>query len=437
MEPNAPPIRPNNIVVALGSYQSGSDRMRILYILPHYGQSAMGNRIHTELIDEWRSEGVEVEILSFSAEIRQPTRTIEEGIVVHRLPASGSLSAKIANALSARIFPYPYLASVVAGFRRFFAKHTYDLCHIETAFPLAWAAVLAGKQVPPLALTLPGADVMAEPEFDYGYARFRIVRAILPIVFRRVLVIRADSPQIREAAIALGAEPDKVIAIPYNITNSSFPPAGEDIGMLRARSRAALVARYNLDPQRPIVVGLNRLHPFKGMVYLVEAVPYVRSAGIEPQVLIVGPNRTTPRFGDYGAFLSRRAAELDVARYVLLTGGIPHTDVLTHLAGADVAVVPSVAEAFSRVVIEACAVGTPPVVTRTTGASEYVAAACAGIVVEPRSGPAIGSALVKLLSDPVGWREYSKQAVSLAPAFSSARIAAALVNLYRSAMASH
>lgn len=410
--------------------------MRILYILPHYGQSAMGNRIHAELIEEWRNYGVDAEVLSFSASLRQPTRTVEEGIVVHRLPASGSWPAKVANTLTARIFPYPYLASVIMGFRRFFAEHTYDLCHIETAFPLAWAAVLAGKRVPPLALTLPGADVMAEPEFDYGYARFRSVRAILPIVFCRALVIRADSPQIREAAIALGAAPDKVKAIPYNITNSSFPPVGEDLDALRARSRAALVARYHLDPRRPIVVGLNRLHPFKGMAYLVEAVPTVRAAGIEPQVLIVGPNRATPRFGDYGAFLSRRAAELGVSNHVLLTGGVPHTEVLTHLAGADAAVVPSVAEAFSRVVIEACAVGTPPVVTRTTGASAYVAAARAGVVVEPRSGPAIGAALVELLENPVSWREYSTRAVTLAPAFSSARIAADLIDLYRAAMAS-
>jgi glycosyltransferase involved in cell wall biosynthesis len=85
-------------------------------------------------------------------------------------------------------------------------------------------------------------------------------------------------------------------------------------------------------------------------------------------------------------------------------------------------------------VIEACAVGTPPVVTRTTGASAYVAAAQAGIVVEPRSGPAIGEAIVTLLRDRAVWQAYSARAAALAPQFSSQRIATELSDLYRNAL---
>jgi glycosyltransferase involved in cell wall biosynthesis len=125
---------------------------------------------------------------------------------------------------------------------------------------------------------------------------------------------------------------------------------------------------------------------------------------------------------------------LGVAADVIFTGAIPHHDACTYLAGADVAVVPSVAESFSRVVIEACAVGTPPVVTRTTGASAYVAAAQAGIVVEPRSGPAIGEAIVTLLRDRAVWQAYSARAAALAPQFSSQRIATELSDLYRNAL---
>ncbi|WP_299645286.1 glycosyltransferase family 4 protein [uncultured Chloroflexus sp.] len=409
--------------------------MRILYILPRYDSAAMGNRIHTEVIQAWRELGIEAEVLSLATNQRRPTRVIEDGIVVHRLPSSGLLPIKVANRALAPIFPYPYLASAIVGLRRFFATApAFDLCHIETAFPLGFAAALAGHQTPPLAVTLPGADVMAEPEYDYGYARFRAVRAVLPYVFRRALVIRADSPQIRELAIGRGASPAKVTAIPYNITADSFPPAGEALADVRARSRAMLVARYQLDPQRPIIVSLNRLHPFKGIAYLVEAVPTMRAAGLAPQVLIVGPNRSTPQFGDYGAYLRRRAAELGVAADVLLTGAIPHHDALTYLAGADVVVVPSVAESFSRVVIEACAAGTPPVVTSTTGASAYVTAAQAGMVVQPRSGPAIGEAIVALLRDRATWEAHSTRAVALARQFSSQQIAADLAALYRAAL---
>ncbi|MEJ5346736.1 MAG: glycosyltransferase family 4 protein [Chloroflexus sp.] len=411
--------------------------MRILYILPRYDSAAMGNRIHTEVIHAWREAGITAEVLSLAANQAQPTRTVEDDIVVHRLPSRGTFVTQVANRVVNPLFAYPYLVSAIVGLRRFLATTPpFDLCHIETAFPLGVAALFAGRHAPPLAVTLPGADVMAEPEYDYGYARFRAVRAVLPLVFRRALVIRADSPQIRELAIARGAPPSKVTAIPYNITRDSFPPADMPLSEMRARSRAIIATHHGLDPERPIIVSLNRLHPFKGIAYLVEAVPTIRAAGLAPQVVIVGPNRSTPRFGDYGEFLRRRAQALGVAADVIFTGAIPHHDARTYLAGADVAVVPSVAESFSRVVIEACAVGTPPVVTRTTGASAYVAAAQAGIVVEPRSGPAIGEAIVSLLKDRAVWQAYSARAAALAPQFSSQRIATELADLYRNALRS-
>lgn len=408
--------------------------MRVLYCIPRYDSAAMGNRIHTEVIEVWRRRGVEAEVLALASGIARRTTSVEEGFTVHRLPVSGSAPLKLANRAVGSLLPYPYLAGAVLHYRRLLAERRYDLAHVETAFPLGLVAALAPReQSPPMALTLPGADIMAEPEFDYGYGRFRAVRALLPAIFRRAAVIRADSPQIKELAVRLGANPHKVRAIPYNITADSFPPPG-DLSAFRRRSRAVVVARHGLDPQLPIVVSLNRLHPFKGIAYLVDAVPRARALGVNPQVLIVGPSRATRSFGDYGQFLARRAEALGVADAVLLTGGIPHAEAITYLAAADVAVVPSVAESFSRVVVEAAAVGTPAVVTRTTGVSDYVAAHDAGKVVDPRSGASIAEALIDLLTDSDAWASYSRNAAAMAPAFSSERIADELLRLYGAAL---
>lgn len=405
--------------------------MRVLYFIPRYESAAMGNRIHTEVIAAWQGQGVTAEVITLAAGLPRLTSTVEEGIPVHRLPVSSGPWLKLLNRAVAALLPYPYLAGAAIWYRRFIRRHRFDLVHIETAFPLGLVAALApAGQSPPLAVTLPGADIMAEPEYDYGYGRFRMVRALLPRIFRRSRVIRADSPQIRDLAIRLGADPAKVTAIPYNITADSFPPQGADLAALRGQSRALLVGRHGLDPQRPILVSLNRLHPFKGIAYLVEALPGVRQAGLRAQLLIVGPNRSTPRFGDYGAHLQQRARELGVAEDVVMVGGVPHPEAIHYLAGSDVAIVPSVAESFSRVVVEAAAVGTPAVVTRTTGVSAYVAEHRAGIVVEPRSGAAIADALVRLLTDRAAWTEYSRRAAAMAPAFSSAHIAADLLRLY-------
>lgn len=443
MEPFAGPIRYMEYNPYVGPVSDGkmaamyaaSPSMRILYFIPRYDSAAMGNRIHTEVIAEWRAQGVRAEVLTLAAGIDRLQTSEEEGITVHRLPVSAGSPMKLANRALAAILPYPYLAGAIRHYRRFIAAARYDLVHIETAFPLGMVAALAPRRSsPPLAVTLPGADIMAEPAYDYGYGRFRSVRAALPTIFRRALVLRADSPQIRDLAVARGASPQKVVAIPYNITADSFPPPGVELGDLRRRSRAMLVERHRLDPDRPIVVSLNRLHPFKGIAYLVEAQAAARARGLRPQVLIVGPSRSTPRFGDYGAYLAHRAADLGVAEDVHLVGGIPHHEALAYLAGAEAAVVPSVAESFSRVVIEAAAVGTPPVVTRTTGASAYVAEQRAGLLVEPRSGESIAAALAILLDDAGAWAGYSRRAAAMAPSFSSARIAADLLSLYQGAL---
>ncbi len=404
--------------------------MRVLYCIPRYDSAAMGNRIHTEVIAEWHRHGVQAEVLALAAGIPGLRTTVEEGITVHRLPVSAGAVLKAANRMVAALLPYPYLAGAALHYRRLIARRRYDLAHIETAFPLGLVAALAPRaSSPPLAITLPGADIMAEPEFDYGYGRFRAVRALLPWVFRRAAVLRADSPQIRELAIRLGANPRKVAAIPYNITADSFPPPG-DLAELRRRSRSAIVARHGLDPDRPIVLSLNRLHPFKGIAYLVDALPHAQRLGVRPQALIVGPSRVTPRFGDYGAYLRERAARLGVSADVHLVGAVPHAETIAYLAAAEVAVVPSVAESFSRVVVEAAAVGTPAVVTRTTGVSDYVAASDAGYVVDPRSGASIAEALHALLTNSERWAVCSSRAVAMAPAFSSARIAGDLLRLY-------
>lgn len=405
--------------------------MTILYFIPRYDPALMGNRIHAEVIAAWRAQGIDAEVMTLAAGIPRLESAMQEGILVHRLPVSSNMALKSANRAISWPTSYPYLAGAIYHYRRFIATRRYALVHVETAFPLGAVAALAPRdQHPPLAVTLPGADIMSEPEFDYGYARFAAVRAFLPFVFRRAVVLRADSPQIRSLAVRLGAAPEKVTAIPYNITADSYPPAGANLAELRRASRAEIVVRHGLDPARPIVVSLNRLHPFKGIEYLVEALPHAQAGGVNPHVLIIGPSRSTKQFGDYGAYLARRAEALGVAASVVFTGGVPHEQTMTYMAAADAAVVPSVAESFSRVVVEAAAVGTPPIVTRTTGVSDYVAEAGCGLVVEPRSGAAIGAALARLLCDQTLWRAFAQRGPAMAARFDSATIAGELLRLY-------
>lgn len=391
----------------------------------------MGNRIHTEVIDAWRTYGITTEVAALSATATTLTTTVQQGITVHTLPVSSNLAVKAANRVMDAIWHYPYLAGAVQSYRQLIREHTFDLVHIETSFPLGFVAFLTGRNQPPLAITLPGADIMAEPEYEYGYGRYRAVRLILSHIFRRATVLRADSPQIQTLALQLGAPPARIQAIPYNITADSFLPVTANLALFRSESRTLIAERHLLDPTRPIIVSVNRLHPFKGFIYLIEAMPILRAAGLRPQLLIVGPNRSTPQYGDYSAVLRERAESLGVAEFVYFIGAVDRAEVIRYYAAADIGVVASVAESFSRVAIETAAAGTPVVITQTTGASDYVAESGCGKIVAPRDGKAIGAALVELLTEQSVWEACHVNTVAFAERFRSERIAKDLYDLYQ------
>jgi glycosyltransferase involved in cell wall biosynthesis len=410
--------------------------MRLLYVIPSYEAAALGNKIHSELIDAWRSHGITADVLTISARLRAPTVETIDGVRVHRL-AGGPRWQRAGGGLLQRWLGYPYLPALISGMRDFARRHgrDYDLLHVETAFPMGYAVLQAQRGLPPAAVSLAGADMMGVPEYDYGYGRYRLVRPLLRQVMQGTALVRPTSPQIEQLALRYGAVPARTLMVPYNITRESFPPADQPLEAWRAAQRAAVAARHGLDVTRPIIVSLNRLHPFKGIQYLVDALPQLRDAGVAAQLLIVGPNRTSAQFGDMGRLLTERASALGVSELVTLTGAIPQAQAASYLAAADSAVVPSVHESFSRVVIESCAVGTPPVVTETTGASYYVRQAQAGAVVAPRSGTALAEGLLAVFSERAAWQAMSRRATELAPRFGTPAIAAALAARYRTVAA--
>jgi glycosyltransferase involved in cell wall biosynthesis len=318
----------------------------------------------------------------------------------------------------------------VDSFGAFFrTQPRYDVIHVETAFPLGIAVMLTKPAESKLAVTLPGADIMRVPEFDYGYARFAAVRACIRWLFRRSDCIRADSRQILALALTYGAPPARIKAVPYNITAHSFFADAERVVAEKAAARAFLCTTYAIPDDATIVLSLNRLHPFKGIEYIIAAIPAVVAAGCNVHVLIVGHNRSTPKYGDYGAYLRAQAHMLGVAERVHIVGGIAHHDARTYLAGSDTTIVPSIAESFSRVVIESAAAGTPPIVTSSTGASDYVRDAGCGIVVEPQSGPAIAEGILTVIAQHA---HLAERCIPFAQDFRSRVIAATLLDMYTS-----
>jgi phosphatidylinositol alpha-1,6-mannosyltransferase len=174
------------------------------------------------------------------------------------------------------------------------------------------------------------------------------------------------------------------VVIPPGVDAHRFRP-------LDAEARAATRARFGLDPDRTLVLGLSRLVPRKGFDVVIDAVLAMADTPI--QLAIAGAGRDRAR-------LARRARDHANVRFL---GRVPD-DALAALYGcADIFAMCCrdrwggiEAEGFGIVFLEAAACAVPAVAGRSGGAHEAVDNGVTGYVVAPRDTNAVRVALTAL-----------------------------------------
>jgi glycosyltransferase involved in cell wall biosynthesis len=143
------------------------------------------------------------------------------------------------------------------------------------------------------------------------------------------------------------------------------------------------------DAKKLVCVG--RFSPSKGQHTLIRALALLADRGAH--LALVGD-------GECRAELTALAAQLGVAHRCAFLGQLAGPEVAAQLASAAIAVVPSLAESFGLVNVEAMAVATPLVVSATGGIVEVVRDGQEGLHVPPGDAPALARALDRLLADP-------------------------------------
>lgn len=383
----------------------------------------MGTASHEETIVALRARGHSVDVLT---QITKPgearySKATFSGVPVYRvnLAAQGGRLSGLVRKASTFFLHYDYMDTLLSAYRRQLRRAKYDLVHVEGAYPYGLAAALGSGRVPYLA-NVQGADVIDLPEYDYGYRRYPVPRQAVKYALRKAALIRVISSLLGDYVEKEGlVGKERIVTILRAIEDTAFPPSGQSLDGLRDGGRAMLSEKYGIGLPRPVIMTLSRLHPFKGLEYLVDAMKIVvaerRRQGAEPPWLVIGgPSRSTESYGDYRAFLQKRAEDAGVSNYVVFTGQIEHTDVRSHLAGADIFACPSILEAQNKVVPEAAAVGTPSVVTETTGIASYLAPQQACVEVPPASAMALADAILRLLRDQDYYRTVQSNALRMA-----------------------
>jgi UDP-glucose:(heptosyl)LPS alpha-1,3-glucosyltransferase len=177
------------------------------------------------------------------------------------------------------------------------------------------------------------------------------------------------------------------VLIPRSVDAERFRPDGRP----RSEERATL----GVDPTDPVAVFVGRDWDLKGLAVAIEALAVARRTGAPTARLwVVGD----PRWG-----VSRRRQFDDLARRVGVAGAISYLgfrdDIERLYQAADMFVLPSLTETFSRAAHEAAASGLPVVATPVGGVDELLEDGAAGILVE-RDPEAVGRAIARLAGDP-------------------------------------
>jgi glycosyltransferase involved in cell wall biosynthesis len=301
---------------------------------------------------------------------------------------SGALDADI------RLRRRAYLAAPFAFWagrrttRRVIHEFGATVVHGHWAVPGgATAAAAAGAL--PVVVSLHGSDI-------YVAERSALARAGARRAFARAGWITACSDDLRERAVALGADPDRCETVPYGVDAARFRPDDD----ARARVRQEL----GVSDSEPVVFAAGRFVHKKGFAYLIDATARLVDRWPGLRVVIGGS-------GDLAEALRARAHDAGIARHMLFTGVLDHMAVASCLAAADVAVVPSVrdeagnVDGLPNIVMEAMASATALVATTVGGIPGVVDPDRTGILVPPGDAAALAAAIDRLLSDPRRRRE--------------------------------
>jgi glycosyltransferase involved in cell wall biosynthesis len=308
------------------------------------------------------------------------------------------------------------------------AGREIDLLHVEMAYPFGVAATLAAAAAGwkgPIVITPMGEDTLVLEECRYGFRRHAVPRALVGWALRRVAGLRCISP-LHEREIARLAPNTPRRVIPLNVSDAVVEAADESPESRAARRRAA---RRAVDAElgwsgRPLVLSLGRLHPFKGIDRLIGALRRMPDA----KLLVAGPSLKLRVTGDEASRLAQLVQDWKLDDRIRFLGPVTPDRAMQLMAAADVVAVPSLLESLNKVCVEAAAVGTPFVVTETTGISAWARDAGLGVVIPPNDEDALARAVLTAIerpdaADPERLRTFVRQ-------FSPQAVAAAVIDFY-------
>ena len=251
------------------------------------------------------------------------------------------------------------------------------MCHGHVVAALAAARLKRRRGVPYVLVT--HGDIFERPRGTYDPWLTAFYKAVTPPAYRQADLVLALSPRMGDLARRWVGGDVPVEVLPNGIALDEISSAPGEAPRLYAGVGLKILF-------------VGRLSIEKGVEHLIEAVGRMRDRDIPCELAVIGD-------GPLGEGLRALAAErgLDGVRFL---GRRPRAELHGCYRQADVVCVPSLSDPLPTVVLEAMAAGRPVVGTDVGGIPFMVEHRRTGLVVEPRSAPALAEALGWLAERP-------------------------------------
>jgi L-malate glycosyltransferase len=197
----------------------------------------------------------------------------------------------------------------------------------------------------------------------------------------------------------------KSLHYPLSEIDLLYNPIDTDLALNPAqKSRSEILNECGLPQDSVLLVNVARVTPQKGVLYAVRAMPRILEN--HPNAHLVSVGATTDQV--WANHLISEARSLGVADHFHLLGA--RQNVADFLRACDLFIFPSLYEGLGIALIEAMAMGCLCVATNAGPIPEFLEPGQDGLLVPPKDAEALAAAVNKLLSNPKGSEEISRNA---------------------------
>jgi len=199
-------------------------------------------------------------------------------------------------------------------------------------------------------------------------------------------------------------------------------PTGVDMALVRGVEGRQMRAGLGIPAEARLIAYSGRIALEKSLDTLVKAFSALTQRGLNAHLVLIGG-------GPWEDQCRRLVHGERLAGRVHITGYVPRETVLDWLADADVYCFPSLTDTQGVAVLEAMAMGCPPVAARSGAVQDVIRHGTDGLIVEP-TVEALAAAIARILGDDELRRRLAGEARLRAEEFSADRMAQRLVRVY-------